>query len=494
MPTRYLPLAGTNRQEPFGRVAPLLRAALLIGAGGGFLFACILTLAAAFDPRYGVWWEALAQAHGHLQLFGWAGLFVFGVALHFLPRLRGTPLVLPDLVGWVFGLQVASIIVRGICQPSAAASDAGFWRFGLIISGVLECMAVGALLICGVQTVMHGPPLAQRPALVKVMPLVCLAFASVGLAALVNFGNMIALAGSQIGIIADPGDTLNVTLGLMGFLVPIALAMSAQALPMYAGLQSFTRRTIWILAAIYAVGLILYLVGIAGSNTGAEWSYICMGLGWLGLGGALLAYVVAFIRMIRSRGRIPAHMAKLSPTPEQMQHNYRSQIATQRSEFGPFVALIASAYLWASVAALLLLIDGVGLLAGGTVPVDIDAIRHSLTIGFITLLLCGIAPRMITAFSGGHIVSPKLVAATLWVGNCAALLRVGSIVIQPWIGATSALDLTLFGLSGPLGLTVAICLLINMWPALPLTDRSELGATWQPKRTRQPREQSSPGA
>lgn len=490
MSTRYLPMAGTPHQQPFGRVAPLLRGALLIGVCGGFLFATILTLVAAFVPGYGAWWVALAQAHGHLQLFGWAGLFVFGVALHFLPRLRGTPLAQPDLVGWVFGLLLASIVVRGICQPVAAASGAGFWRFGLIVSGLLECMAVGALLICGVQTFLQGPPMAQRPALVKVLPLVILAFTGLALAALVNFVNMIALAGSSQGIIFEPGDSLNVTLGLMGFLVPMALAMSAQALPMYAGLKSFTRRTIWILAAIYALGLILYLVGLASGGTGATWSNACTGLGWLGLGGALLAFVVAFIRMICSRGRIPAHMAKLSPTPEQMQQNYRSQIATQRSEFGPFVPLIASAYMWASVAALLLLTDGVGLLVRGTVLVDIDAIRHSLTIGFISLLLCGIAPRMITAFSGGHIVSPKLVAATLWVGNCAALLRVGSIIIQPWVGATSALDLTLFGLSGPLGLTLAICLLINMWPALPLTDRSELGAEW---RSKQPREQSAPG-
>ena len=487
----YLPLAGTPGQEPFGRVAPLLRGALLIGACGGFLFATILTIAAALYPNYGAWWEALAQAHGHLQLYGWAGLFVLGVALHFLPRLRGAPLALPQLVPWILGLQVASLILRGVSQPFAATSSSGFWHFGLLTSGILECVAMGFVLTCGVLTFLHGPPLSERPAMLKVIPLVALAFASLGLASLVNFGNMIAVAHTSLGIIGESGDNLNVTLGLCGFLVPIALAMSTQALPMYAGLKSFSRRTIWSLAAVYLVGLILYLVGIASSDTSPLGSNICTGLGWLGLGGALLAFVIAFIRMIRSRGKIPAQMARLSPTPEQMAHTYQTQIATQRATFGPFVACIASAYMWASLAAVLLLIDGIALLTNGTILVAVDAIRHSLTIGFITLLLCGIAPRMITAFSGGKLVSPRLVTATLWLGNSAALLRVSSVVFQPLLGATSFIDRLLFGLSGPLGLTVAICLVINLWPALPLTKRSELGAEWKPNRTNVPQKHPS---
>jgi len=81
-----------HKQEPFSRVALVLKTALLMGAGGGFLLATILTVAYAISVPLGAWWDALVQAHGHLQLYGWAGLFVLGIALHFLPRLRGTPL------------------------------------------------------------------------------------------------------------------------------------------------------------------------------------------------------------------------------------------------------------------------------------------------------------------------------------------------------------------------------------------------------------------
>src|SRR5262245_26516983 len=65
-------------QAPFSRVAPTLRSALIVGAAGGFTLATVLTLAVALHVPEGLWWRALAQAHGFLQLYGWAGLFALG--------------------------------------------------------------------------------------------------------------------------------------------------------------------------------------------------------------------------------------------------------------------------------------------------------------------------------------------------------------------------------------------------------------------------------
>ncbi len=102
----------SSDQRPFALVAPSLGAALLLGTAGGFVFATLLTLTLALNLSIGPWWSALAQAHGHLQLYGWAGLFVVGVAFHFLPRLRGTPLALPRLVPWMIGFQVTGLVLH----------------------------------------------------------------------------------------------------------------------------------------------------------------------------------------------------------------------------------------------------------------------------------------------------------------------------------------------------------------------------------------------
>jgi uncharacterized protein involved in response to NO len=456
-----------RRQEPFMRVAPLLKSALLMGAGGGFLLASVLTLTRAFAIPLGAWWEAMAQAHGHLQLFGWAGLFVLGVAFHFLPRLRGTPLAGASLVHWLVFALIASLVLRAISQPLLAMYPAYVWRVGLVSSGLLEMVAVACVLYIVILTARRGPRLTTRPAFWSVFPLFVGAFCSLGIASIVNLVNT-AQAAYGSGLMLYTGDTLNVTLGLFGFLVPMALAMSARSLPMYAGLDGFPRRVLWPMAGAYFAGLALLCVSIDGGPLPATWASIINGLGMVVTGGVVLLFVGIFLFLIRRRGRLPQRVAKLAPEPETLAQTYQKQVEKEQANYGPFVGLVASAYMWAMFGGLLLLVDGTSLLATGNMPILFDAIRHSFAIGFIALLICGIAPRMLPNFSGRQIVSPRLVSATLWLGNAAAALRVGSILLAPLFPGTQgyAFDTILFSLSGPFGLALAICLAINLWPVL----------------------------
>jgi len=461
-----------HKQQPFSRVAPILKTALLMGAGGGFLLATILTISYALSLPLGTWWEALAQAHGHLQLYGWAGLFVLGVALHFLPRLRGTPLAGARLVPWLLGILTASLVLRAISQPALSVSPSSVWRIGLMSSGVLEVVAYAGILALVVLTALSGPRPTTRPAYWSVLPFFAGAFCSLGIASSINLVNVIQTA-QESGLVPYSGDTLNVTLGLFGFLVPVALAMSARSLPMYAGLDGFPRKVLWPLAGIYFTGVILLCVGVEGGPLPAPWASIIDGLGMALLGGVVLLFVGIFLSLMRRRGQLPGRVAKLAPSPETLGHTYRQQVKKEQTHYGPFVGIVASAYLWAMLGALLLLIDGGSVLATGGELVAFDAVRHAFALGFIALLICGIAPRMLPGFSGGRIASPKLVSATLWLGNAAAMLRVGSLLFAPLFTGTlgSAIDTFLFSLSGPCGLALAICLAINLWPALRASPR-----------------------
>ncbi len=456
-----------HRQEPFARVAPILKGALLMGAGGGFLLATVLTLARAFSIPLGTGWEAMAQAHGHLQLFGWAGLFVLGVAFHFLPRLRGTPLARARLTPWMLGALVAGLVLRAICQPLLTLTPNIVWRAGLLISGLLETVAVVCVLYMLILTARRGQRPTTRPAYWSVLPFFAGVFASLGLASIINLVNTVQAAQGS-GLVQTTGDTLNVTLGLFGFLVPMALAMSARSLPMYAGLDGFPRRILWPMAGAYFAGLLLLCISVDGGPLPATWAGIINGLGMLIVGGTVLLFVGIFLSLIRKRGRLPERVAKLAPSPEALARNYQKQVKQEHVNYGPFVGLVASAYMWAMLGALLLLINGLVLLVTGTAPLAFDAIRHSFAVGFIALLICGIASRMLPSFSGRHIASPRLVSATLWLGNAAALLRVGSILLAPLFPGTqgNSIDAFLFSLSGPFGLALAICLAINLWPLL----------------------------
>jgi uncharacterized protein involved in response to NO len=448
-------------------VAPILAAALLLGAGGGFVLASILTLTLAFSLPLGLWWPAIAQAHGHLQLYGWAGLFVLGVACHFLPRLRGTPLAMPQLVPWLLGTLVTALLLRMFCQPLLTVMDSNTWRAGLILSGIGECVAfIGVVVLLGI-TARRGPALATRPAFTSTLPLMVGAFGSLGIASIVNLVNMLQ-AVTSAGLVASTGDAINVTLGLLGFLVPMALAMSARSLPMYAGLEGFSNRILRPLAAIYFAGLLLICVG-ALFVPDANW---LQSLGMILLGSALLFFIGEFLRLMRKRGRLPQKVTKLAPQPEVAAQLYKTQVSRERNAYGPFVALVASAYMWAMLGGVLLVSDGLALLVQGSPLFALDAMRHSLAVGFIALLICGIAPRMIPGFSGGTIASAHLVTATLWLGNIAAILRVGSLLVDPLLATYGTVGQTIdalaFGLSGPIGLALAICLAVNLWPALKL--------------------------
>jgi uncharacterized protein involved in response to NO len=457
------------QQAPFKRVAPLLGAAVLIGPGGGFALATVLTLTPIPGLVVGPWWLAVAQAHGHLQLYGWAGLFVMGVALHFVPRLRGSPLAMPYLIPWILSALVVGLVLRALCQPLVTISSAVIWQAGLLASGVLECAAVWGIIAMIALTLKNGPALAQRPAFRGVFPFIVGAFVALGLASIINVIS-VSLAVANAGIVNNMTDALNVALGLLGFLLPMALAMSAQSLPMYAGLDAFPRKVLWPLAGLYFAGLLLFCTETLTELQPNSVAGPVGGVGMLLIGVVLLIFTSLFLHLMRKRGRLPRRVADLAPQPQTLARSYTTKIAKERNAFGPFVGIIASAYLWAILAGLLLVSDGVALLTGFVPPFALDAIRHSLAVGFIALLICGIAPRMITGFSGGRIVSPRLVTATLWLGNAAALLRVGAILAASLLSSISIAGISLyaivFGLSGPTGLALAVCLTINLWPAL----------------------------
>jgi uncharacterized protein involved in response to NO len=458
-----------SHQEPFSRVAPLLSAALLLGTGGGIILATILTLTEALHVPLGPWWEALVQAHGHLQLYGWAGLFVLGVAMHFFPRLRGAPLAIPKLVPWLLGALVTGLLFRAFSQPLFVVTGSVLWSILLIVSGILECLALIGAVYLLVMTARQAPPLRTRPALRGVLPFIMGAFVVLGITSCVNVVSVV-LAGATGGLVPPISDNLNVTLGLVGFLVPLALAMSAQSLPMYAGLEAFPRPFLWPLAGIYWLGVLFTVIGIIGGAQSGTWAGAVEGLGMALLGAVLLLFIGIFLRMMRTRGQLPQRVTRLAPSVEAATQAYQRRIRAERNTYGPFVALVASAYLWAFLGGALLSVDGLALLFGTGPIFAIDAVRHSLTVGFITLLICGIAPRMLPGFSGGAIASPGLVSATLWLGNIAALLRVGSLLLTPVLIAPSIAGFSLydmlFGLSGPIGLTLALCLIINLWPAI----------------------------
>jgi len=134
------PIAREDRTFPW-YIGGALGTAVL----GGFALAIALPLAAALGWNWGVRWRALAQAHGHLQVIGWLGLFIAGMAFRLAPRFAGRPLRFPGVTPAVLIL-LALMLTRADPSGRPEKVDGPQAPFALLAGvGVAAVLLIAAL-------------------------------------------------------------------------------------------------------------------------------------------------------------------------------------------------------------------------------------------------------------------------------------------------------------------------------------------------------------
>lgn len=88
------------------------------------------------------------NAHGEAQIFGWVGLFIMGFAYQAFPRMWQRPLAAPHLAGWAFILMVVGLITRTIGTGAAEA-----WSLAVPLAMLGASLEVAAVLIFVAQIV-----------------------------------------------------------------------------------------------------------------------------------------------------------------------------------------------------------------------------------------------------------------------------------------------------------------------------------------------------
>jgi uncharacterized protein involved in response to NO len=108
-----------------------------------------------------------------------------------------------------------------------------------------------------------------------------------------------------------------------------------------------------------------------------------------------------------------------------------------------------AAFAWLLLDALLLVV------ATDTGGLSLGADRHLLGAGFVTLLILGEGAKLLPGFAARPLRSERLVWLTLGLGNLAAVLRVGPLLLPGLLTAPIAeLALALSGLVGVLAIGV----------------------------------------
>jgi len=132
--------------------------------------AVVLTLGAAWGAylllRIGLTDEGFAavgvhevNAHGHAQIFGWVGLFVMGFAYQAFPRFKHTDLAFPRLAFASWWLMLAGILSRSVFEP-LIDSLAWAWLPAVRGSGLEIVAVVLFVYVIGATWRQSGKPLA----------------------------------------------------------------------------------------------------------------------------------------------------------------------------------------------------------------------------------------------------------------------------------------------------------------------------------------------
>jgi uncharacterized protein involved in response to NO len=140
--------------------------ALATALGVGFSIAAYLSsvLGLGFPVSRG--FASFMQVHGHAQLVGWAGLFIIGVSLHFIPRLAGVPIAQPQWLRTIPWSMAVGLGIRSIGQSvlpyltDTPAMTPVAWL--VVTSGVLEAWGILSYVYILVSTIRGTAPAEQR--------------------------------------------------------------------------------------------------------------------------------------------------------------------------------------------------------------------------------------------------------------------------------------------------------------------------------------------
>lgn len=380
-----------------------------------------LALLAAAGSASGANWTAAVQAHGYIQLFGWLGLFIIGMALHILPRFKARPLALERLRLPLVLLWCAAVVAR-----TAAPVLPGVWALSLVIAAAAGGLAAAALF-----TAMVGMTLVvgRRESYDAFLVAAC-AWPIVG-SALFTTGAGVAW---REGVPYLPRDWDTAALDVMayGFVLPFVFGASLRVVPFFMSLPPPAERPLPTLLALHSIGLALLTArdlwpAFGGDALGA--------LAAAGAGAVLLAAVgVAIALRVFSPSR-PSDV----PDHETVHRKFI------RAAYGWLLAG-AAANVWLAVGAAL-----------GREPgwLEAGAARHILLLGFATQMVFGIGLRALPVFVGERLYSRRLADVTFPLLNVAAVTRAlpplvatgGASVVWPHIagaGLPATLALALF--------------------------------------------------
>ncbi len=341
--------------------APFVAGAVLFGLVVGFPLGLTLAHAGAQGSRLGGRWDALVQAHGHVQLAGWLGLFVMGMGFRLVPRFTGVRLRPAAMVPVTFALMFSGLALRAASQPWAEEAPVAVL---FVASAGLEAAAAAIFAAAVFRCLAAG-----RPDQFGYTPFFAAGATWLAVAAGLDLA-FVADAATDGARAITPQQTSALTFVLLyGFAMSFIFAVSLRTFPVF-----FARRSapLWPALAAWA----LANAGTAAYASAFVWqSYdraadvrVLLTVGFLAVGLALVG-LIGLLRIFEG-------------TPHRLRESARRSMR-----------FVRSAYFWLLVGAGLQVFFAARALADERPPshYETDAVRHFVAVGFLTTMIIGMA-------------------------------------------------------------------------------------------------------
>lgn len=359
------------------------------------------------------------NAHGEAQIQGWVGLFVMGFAYQAFPRIWQTTLAAPRYAVAVFHLMLAGIVVRTLGITAAGAWDPAPWV--ALAGGLMELAAVYLFVLQIAVTFRQSG--AKVEAYVGYV-VVALAWFLLATAFSVwhSWHTMTAPdAASLVQAVATYQAPLR-DLQIHGFALTMILGVSLRMLPGLYATERVSERRAWV-----ALGVLIAAV--------AAEAAVFLVYRWTGDHRVAAGLVVAWAALTASAVTVawPWRAWRAVPEPDRS------------------AKFVRAAYAWLPVAlVLLLLMPAYQWLAGvGFSHAYFGATRHAITVGFVSLMIMGVAAKVVPTLNGVDPRTLPSLTVPFVLINLGCFLRVALQIATDWDGRAFAL----IGLSGTLEVT-----------------------------------------
>jgi ABC-type amino acid transport system permease subunit len=372
----------------------------------GAVWGAYLLLRIAFAGRFDEVGLHEVNAHGHAQIFGWVGLFVMGFAYQAFPRFKHTSLAYPRLACFSWGVMLTGIISRAVFEPWVA--DAPWTRLPALTGSLFEVVAVCLFAGIILQTWRRsGKPLAVYDYYI-LSALIWFVIQAIYDTAYFASTAWTTEHAALVDLVAGWQGSLR-EIQIHGFALLMILGVSQRIFPHFYGLPAPS-------SGFAAVALVGLNVAVVGESSGLVLMHYA-GHAWAGLWYAsVLLLAGTVVTLVRG---------------------WHVFAATEESDRS--LKFLRAAYVWLflSLGMLVLLpLYQYGLLAwiapeSGSARLGFShayygAIRHAITVGFISLMIVGVAAKVVPTLNGVDVRALSKLWAPFVLLNLGCALRVAS--------------------------------------------------------------------